>query len=244
MTRTGRLVLFATAAGALGAAVLLAVVQLPAFGHAWHPYRTMAVHAAVRHATANVVSSVNFDTRAFDTLGEECIFFASVVGVSVLLRPAQDEELEPQLTSGRVLPSTRLAGYVLLPVTVLLGLDLVAHGHLTPGGGFQGGVVVGTGIHFLYVAGRYRALRRLGPPRPFELGEAFGTGVYACLAVTGIVVAGAFLANMVPTGSFGHLLSAGTVPVLNGAVGIEVASGVVVLLSRFLQQVAVVRQSS
>lgn len=244
MSRRARLVLFAVAGAAVGAAVVVAELRLPGFGHSSHPYRTMAVRAAVRHATANVVSSVNFDTRAFDTFGEESIFLASVVGVSFLLRPAEDEQLRPGLRGGRVLPSTRLTGYVLLPVAVLLGLDLVAHGHLTPGGGFQGGVVVGTGLHFLYVAGRYRALRRVGSPHRFEWGEAVGTGAFACLGVAGILVSGAFLADVVPTGTLGQLLSGGTVPILNGAVGVEVASGVVVLLSRFLEQVAVVRRAS
>lgn len=243
MTIRVRTAVFAVGGGALAAALVLALLHAPAFGHAAHPYRTMAVHAAVRHHTANVVASVTFDSRGLDTLVEEAIFVASVVGVSFLLRPGEDEEMRPDVDGGRVLPSTTLVGYALLPVTVLLGVDLIAHGHLTPGGGFQGGVVAGTGIHLLYVAGRFRALRRLGPPHPFEWGEAVGTGAFAALAGATVLAAGAFLANVVPTGHLGHLLSGGTVPILNGAVGVEVASGTVVLVARFLEQVALVRRS-
>lgn len=244
MTTRARTVLFLVAAAGFGAALVLAVVHLPAFGRASHPYRTAAVRAAVRHHTANVVSSVNFDTRGLDTLGEESILLASVVGVSILLRPAEDEEQLELLSGGRVLPSTIVVGYAMLPVTVLIGLDLVSHGHLTPGGGFQGGVVAGTGIHLLYVAGRYRALRRWGAAQRFEWGEAIGAGAFACLAGAVVLAGGAFLADIIPTGSLGHLLSGGTVPVLNGAVGIEVASGTVVVVRRFLEQAAVVRRGT
>jgi multicomponent Na+:H+ antiporter subunit B len=235
MSRPLRLVVFAAGAGGTAALFLLAVLDMPPFGSRFHPYRNHSVPAALAHATANVVSSVNFDQRGMDTLAEESILFASVVVVATLLRKTDDEEWRKE-RRGRVLDSTLLMGWILLPYTLLLGFDVVAHGHLTPGGGFQGGVVLGTGIHLLYVAGRYDMLRRVRPIRPFEWGEAIGTGAFACLGVAGVLATGAFLANVVPHGTFGTLLSAGTVPILNGAVGVEVASGVVVLVSAFLDQ--------
>ena len=119
---------------------------------------------------------------------------------------------------------------------MLIGLDVVAHGHLTPGGGFQGGVIIGTGLHLLYVAGRYAALRRVAKVRLFELGEALGAAGFAVLGVAGVATGGAFLANLVATGHLGALFSGGTVPILNGLVGIEVASATMVLLSKFLDQ--------
>lgn len=229
--------------GAAGVAVmtLLAVFKLPAFGGSFHPYRNHAVAAAVRHATANVVSSVNFDQRGLDTFGEESILLASVMAVTVLLRPAKDESERRDPGSGRPLDSTIIGLLVFLPITLLIGLDVITHGHLTPGGGFQGGVVLGTGIHLLYVAGTYAMLERVRPVRPFEWGEAIGAGAFTCIGISGILVGAAFLQNVIPTGVFGTLFSAGTVPLLNGAVGIEVASGVVVLISKFLEQALTVR---
>lgn len=223
--------------GAAGTAVLLvlATLDMPPFGSRFHPYRNHAVPAAVAHATANVVSSVNFDQRGLDTLAEESILLASVLVVATLLRKTDDEEWRRR-TEGRVLDSTLLMGWILLPFTLLLGFDVIAHGGVTPGGGFQGGVVLGTAIHLLYVAARYDTLRRVRPLRPFEWGEAVGTAAFACLGVAGVLVTGAFLANVVPQGTFGTLLSAGTVPILNGAVGVEVTSGVVVVISAFLDQ--------
>ncbi len=242
MTRTTRLRLLAVAAagtfGVLGAALL----SLHAFGTRVHPYRDHAIAAAVHHATANAVASVNFDLRGFDTLGEEAIFLASVLAVSALLRPTSHETRRSAVASGRTLDASRLIGYVMLPFTLLLGFDVIAHGHLTPGGGFQGGVVLGTGVHLLYLSGSYQELDRARPLRLFEWGEALGAGAFAAVGLAAGAVGTAFLANVIPTGVFGTLFSAGTVPLLNGAVGIEIASGVVVLIARFLEQVVLVHE--
>lgn len=242
MNRSLRTVVFLAAAAVAAVAVAFAILVMPAFGGSAHPYRDHAVPDAVSEHTANVVASVNFDLRGLDTLGEETILLASVMGVVIILRPAEDETETQQLATGRPLDSTRLGGYVFLPIALVVGLDVIAQGHLTPGGGFQGGVVLGTGLHLLYVAGSYRTLEKVRPVDLFDLGEAVGAGAFVCLGIVAVMVSGAFLANFLPHGTIGHLLSAGTVPVLNGAVGIEVASGTMVLLAKFLEQAIRIKQ--
>jgi multicomponent Na+:H+ antiporter subunit B len=229
---------FLCAAGAVGVAVLLlaAFLRMPEVGGAVHVYRDLALPAGIGRMTPNLVSSVNFDLRALDTLGEETIVAAAVVGAISLLRPSEEERerLEPQ--QGYVMPAVKFAGYLMLPVTLLLGVDIVVHGHLTPGGGFQGGVVLATGWHLLYISGSYPALAKLRPLGWCEYADAAATGLYVIVGVAGIVAGGAFLANVLPLGEFGSLLSAGTVPVLSILVGVEVAAGLVVLLAQFLTQ--------
>jgi multicomponent Na+:H+ antiporter subunit B len=229
--------------GVAGVGVLLALafLRMPEFGATLHTYRDASVVAALRQVSPNAVSSVNFDQRALDTLGEEIILFGSVIGAATLLRLAKGERRRRSSTSDTALPSTRLLGYVLLPVALLLGLDVVAHGHLTPGGGFQGGVVLATGVHLSYVAGSYRALRRLRPLDWYEYAESVGVGAFVALGCAGMLAGSAFLANFLPHGAFGALFSAGTVPLLSIAVGIEVAAGIVVLLAQFLEQAHAVR---
>lgn len=236
MNRTLRSVLFLVAASGLGLLLWTVFREIPAFGQIRHVYRDLAVQAALSHSTANVVSSVNFDQRGFDTLGEESIFLASVTGVMILLRPdTQEREYRPP-ASGSVLEAVRLVGYLMLPVTLALGADTVAHGHLTPGGGFQGGVVLASGLHVLYVSGTYRALDRLRPVGELDIGEAIGAAAFAGLGIAGLAAGGAFLVNLLPKGALGNLFSAGTVPVLNVAVGFEIGCGMVVLLAQFLAQ--------
>lgn len=245
MTRSARTVLLLVAATGLAVLLGLAFAGMPRFGTTVHPYGARAIHAALRDRdTANVVSSVNFDQRALDTLGEEFILFASVIGALVLLRPGRDEtsgaermeHLADRAHHITQLDAVRLFGYLLLPVTILVGWYLVLHGAISPGGGFQGGIVLATGLHLLYLAGDYRALRVLRPIRPFDVGEAVAAGAFVLIGLAGTVAAASFLANFLPDGTLRSLNSAGTVPLLNTAVGIEVAAGLVLLLSRFFEQ--------
>jgi multicomponent Na+:H+ antiporter subunit B len=236
VSRGLRLLVFGVGAGCVAAMFATAFFRMPAFGGTVHLYRDLTVPTSVAHQTANVVSSVNFDQRGFDTLGEETILLTSVVGAIVLLRPSREEAELPPERAGRTMQATTLVGYLLLPVTLLVGFNTVLHGHLTPGGGFQGGVILATGLHLIYVAGDYPALDRLRPLNPLEFGEAVGAAAFGLLGIAGIVVAGAFLADILPNGTFGQLLSSGTVLVLNGAVGVEVGCGMVVLLAHFLRQ--------
>lgn len=238
MNRGGRLLAFFLGAVGVGTMMLLAFLDLPHFGSSFHPYRDRAVSAAVAHVTANVVSAVNFDQRGFDTLGEDTIFFGSVLGAAALLRQSKQERSR-RVEGGSVLDAVRLLGYLWLPVTLVVGVDVVAHGHLTPGGGFQGGVVLATGMHLLYVTGSYEALERLRPVALFEYGDATGIVAFAGLGFAALGIAGSFLYNVIPWGDasdFGQLVSAGTVAVLNAAVGLEVGAGVMVLLAHFLEQ--------
>lgn len=224
-----------------GAAVLavlyaLAVTKLPPFGTQWHPYRDLAVAAALRHAVPNVVTALTFDQRGIDTLGEEVILLGSVLGATALLRPRKDERQRRVADEGRQLTAVDLLAYVFRPITLLIGLDLLVHGHLTPGGGFQGGIVLATGLHLLYLAEGYAALERLRPLDWYQIVEGLSTAAFAGLAVAGIVGGTGVLANFLPSGRFQQLLSAGTVPLLNVVAGFAVGGGAVVLLAQFLTQ--------
>lgn len=241
MNRSARLVLFLLGAGVIAALFVAAVLKMPELGTSFHPYRDGALAATVAHQTANAVGSVTFDQRGIDTLGEETMFLGSVIGVATLLRPAKGEEERRVPDTGRLLGSTQLTGYVILPVTLVVGFDLIAHGHLTPGGGFQGGVVLGTGIHLLYIAGSFRAVEKIRPLAIHHALEATGGIAFAGIGIAGVAVSGAFLDNVLPQGRFGELFSAGTIPLLNGAVGLEITAGVVLMIGSFLDQEIVVR---
>lgn len=241
MSRSIRYGLFFVGAGLMAAFYVIGVLGMPSFGGLFHPYRDRAIQATAAHATANAISSINFDQRGFDTLGEETIFLASVVGAIALLRPSKEEQAERAADTGHVMASTRLGGYLLLPMTILVGIDVVAHGHITPGGGFQGGVVLATAIHLLYVAGRFRALEAAGSVALFEYGEAIGALAFSGLGLAALAMTGSYLTNVIPQGTLGQFVSAGTVEPFNLAVGIEVACGVMVLLRQFLAQTIVIQ---
>jgi multicomponent Na+:H+ antiporter subunit B len=233
------------------------LAHIPGSGSQRHPYGDRAVRAATaEQQTSIVISSVNFDQRGLDTLGEELVFFSAVLGATALLGrdrdEASDEASDESSDEGAdeneegdraPLEAVRLLGYLLVPVTVLVGLYVVAHGHLSPGGGFQGGIVLGTAVHLVYLAGSNRAIRRARPEALVETAEALGAGAFLTIGLAGLVVGGAFLANVIPKGTLPAMLSAGTVEPLNAGVGLEVAAGVALVLSKFLEQVFELRQA-
>jgi multicomponent Na+:H+ antiporter subunit B len=254
--RTQRLV-YLVAAAVLGAALLWGLGGLPPVGDYQGPYGDVvnAVAVAERHA-ANVVAAVTFDYRGVDTMVEEYILFAAVIGVAILLRAQRDEEereadgAEEDAGEGGgevngprrdTSATVRVTGVALVGLHVLLGLYVVAHGHITPGGGFQGGVVLATGALMVYLAGKYVTLRRVSPQVLTDAAEAAGAGGYVAVGLIGVMAGGQFLLNVLPLGETGTLLSAGTIPVINLLVGLEVAAGFVLLLSEFLEQTLLVR---
>jgi multicomponent Na+:H+ antiporter subunit B len=242
VTPRWRTALFLVAAAVAGVVLVVGYTGLPDFGayHGVYGRALQLIAVPQRHAT-DVVTAVNFDYRAFDTLGEEFILLASVTGLAILLRQhrgererAPDEADEPGFKD----TSDALAALSLLLVgpTLVLGAYIVTHGTLTPGGGFQGGVNLAAALLLVYAAGQLLALERVRPVDLVELAEAVGAAAYVLVAIGGLVFGVAAMANFLPLGTSGSLLSGGTIPVLNVAVGIEVAGAITIILTEFLDQ--------
>jgi multicomponent Na+:H+ antiporter subunit B len=236
--------------GAIGLAALLAwgFAGLPDFGVYRGPYGDILnrVVTEERHVS-EVVTAVVFDYRAFDTLGEEFILFASVVGVALLLRAEREEEEHEPHREARARgesPTTdaiRVAGLGMIGPTVLVGLAIAAHGHVTPGGGFQGGVILATASVLVFLSGEYLAFRRVNPITLFDVAEGSGAGGFVAVGLLGLLTGAAYLANVLPLGTAGDLASGGTIPLANMAVALAVAAGFVLILSEFLEQTLALR---
>ena len=242
-----RLGLFLAAGAGFAALLAWGVAGLPDFGVYNGPYGLVLDRTAVmaRHA-ANLPTAVNFDYRAIDTLGEEFILFAAAIGLAIILRARR--EGEERAPAGRVAEravaasdTTRVAGLGLVGATLLLGLYVVTHGHLTPGGGFQGGVVLAGALLLVYLTGGYLTVRRLSPWAFIETCEATGAGGFAALGVAGLIAGGAFFDNVLPFGHAGGFVVGGTIPLGNVIVGIEVGAGFAMVFSELLEQALVVR---
>ena len=240
---------FLAAAAVAGGLLLWGLTGLPDYGVYVGPYGDVLNQVAVAERKAtNVVASVTFDYRGIDTLGEEFILFAAVLGVAILLRTQRGEREQPpdEDAADRRAPGTsdavRVLGLVLVGPVVLFGVYVVTHGHLSPGGGFQGGVVLATAALLVFLSGEYVTLRRISPEVLLDVAEATGAAGYVAVGLLGVAAGVTFLANVLPLGQPGALLSAGTIPVINLAVGLEVAAGFVLLLSEFLEQTLVVRR--
>jgi multicomponent Na+:H+ antiporter subunit B len=223
--------------GGLGAFLAWGVSGLPPFGHFHGAYGLLlnAIAVPQRHTT-NVVTAIVFDYRAFDTLGEEFILFAAVVGVVILLRD-DDAGMTRKAQKDFVRSDAiRYFGLPMLGLVVLVGLWLAAFGLVTPGGGFQGGVAIASGIAVLYLTFGYRHWYRLADEQALDPLEGAGAGLYVSVGLAALIAGAPFLHNLLGPGQAGTLFSGGSMAILNWAVALEVAAANLLLYSEFLQR--------
>jgi multicomponent Na+:H+ antiporter subunit B len=248
VTRSARLIVFTVSAFGLILLYLWGASGLPPLGHYQGPYGDLINQVGVyeRHAT-DLVTAVNFDYRGFDTLGEEFIFFASVIGVLTLLRHQREESKQEDEAfarddqqPGRHAPepseALKVTTLALIGPLVVFGIYIVSHGQITPGGGFQGGVILATAPLLVYLAGDYKTFKKAAAHTLLEVGEAIGALGYAVIGLLGMIAGGVFLQNVLPLGTTGNVNSAGTIAVISATVGLEVAGGFVLLMHAFLEQ--------
>jgi multicomponent Na+:H+ antiporter subunit B len=249
MSRRARLLMFAVAGPGLAAVMLIGMHGMPRFGHYHGVYGLLInkIEVPERHAT-DLVTALNFDIRAFDTLGEEFLLFASVAGVALLLRRLRNERegtrargVEDHSFAGAS-AALQLVSLVLVPTLVALGCYIVIHGALTPGGGFQGGIVLAAGPLAILLAGRYFAMKRVAPQWMLEASEALGAAGYALIGLAGLILASVYMKNFLPLGTPAMLLSAGMMPINSIVVGLEVTGAFLVVWTEFLDQELIVQR--
>ncbi len=223
--------------------------NLPGLGRYPGPYGDVLNSVAVyeRHAT-DVVTAVNFDYRAFDTLGEESILFASVMGCALLLRKREDDFEDPPFDReyGRaVLPASdavRVCCLVLTLMLVAFGFDIVLHGQLTPGGGFQGGVILASVPLLVYLGSDYDKFQKITNHSLVEAVEGSGIALYVLIGFAAFLLGAPYLTNFLPLGNTGEVNSSGTILAISFFTGMEVTGGIVLLMMVFFKQALVFRK--
>lgn len=119
---------------------------------------------------------------------------------------------------------------LVIPITLVLGVYIILHGHLSPGGGFQGGVLLAGVIAIFFIAyGRDKVLNIFHLNR-LKISEDLGALAFVLVATLGVIYGAAFFGNVVWKGTLGKLFSSGTIFLMNFAVGYKVLAGIGVLL--------------
>ena len=107
---------------------------------------------------------------------------------------------------------------------LLYGIYIVSHGHVSPGGGFAGGVIIALSlIHLMLAYGKEEAFKRLSKAAA-SLFENIGAILFLTIAVLGFT-AGWFFFNFLPKGEPFKLFSAGIIPLCNIAISFKVGAG-------------------
>lgn len=204
------------------------------FGSLWIgfvPFTTLnetahyyAENTADEVGAQNIITAIIVTYRGLDTLGEVTVLFltAAIVGL-VLARSraveqdaySKPEELPP---AGELL---EIGTKLLVPLILLFGAYVFVNGHLTPGGGFQGGAIVASAILLMLLTDPLRRFSR----RLITVIESTMGLVYVVIGILGVALAGGFLDNRIlPLGEFGSLFSAGAIPVIYALVGLKVGA--------------------
>ena len=173
-------------------------------------------HGLQETGAANIVTSVVVTYRGFDTLGEVTILFIAAIGLRAVLVTENSTSREREEASAIVRTSSK----VLFPLIVMFGVYVIVHGHLTPGGGFQGGAVIASAFLLMYLAWPARDAKR----KRFSVVEGLAGLTFVAVGILGILFGAGFLANVLPLGTRNTLLSAGVIPIIYVVIGLKVGA--------------------
>lgn len=189
------------------------------------------IDVARQTGAINVVSAIYLNVRLLDTLLEVLVFAVAVLGVRYyLIARGRPEPLEAIPESSVI----RVAANVLLPLLLLIAVFVTVHGHLSPGGGFSGGVIAGSGLLLAALAvGTGSVAGRLGGRLLTRLEWGALLGIFA-LALVPIALGRPPLVDLLPAGIPGRLGSGGSILVYNGLIGLKVFIGSWVIARHFV----------
>ena len=221
-------------------AVMLSVVAfLPPFGSPGNPAVNEVVDRYVSKAieetgTVNAVSGLISAYRGFDTLGEAHVLFVAACSVIILLRvdsssrkkngarkwdaPGRDMDFEPN--RDLILQQT---AKILVPLAFIFGLYVILNGTTSPGGGFSGGALMGSGLILNSVAFGFHRTERFFSDEVYHIVKTVCLTIYALLMAYFIYMGANGLENHIWLGIPGNIISGGIILPINVAVGFEVA---------------------
>lgn len=219
--------------------LLATVSYLPEFGNPDNPNNNEVVErynakGLEETGATNAVAGMILDYRAFDTLGESHVLFIAAVCVMILLRldygkngkPTDVKRLEEEndrLYEPKNDKILQMAAKLLVPIIIMYGIYVVLNGHLSPGGGFSGGAIIGAGLILYVNAFGFKKASRIMNRKNYAVISVVPLLFYALAKGYSFYTGANHLESGIPKGTPGDILSAGLILPLNICVGIVVA---------------------
>jgi multicomponent Na+:H+ antiporter subunit B len=181
----------------------------------------------------NVITGILLTYRGFDTLGEVAVLFMVAAGLGLVLGDSTRRRDAVPAESGAIVPSTELVrngAAILFPLISIFAAYIIMNGHLSAGGGFQGGAIIASSVMLLLLANPEYLVDHdfLG------VTESLAGVLYVLTGIAGLIFAGGFLdSRMLPLGQFGAFFSAGAIPIISVLLGIKVGCELSVIIDRF-----------
>ena len=218
--------------------LLQTAAYLPPFGNPDNPANNEVSRRYIEQGmqetgAVNIVAGMILDYRAFDTLGESNVLFIAACSVLILLRISSEKhggdavaQLEAEADDRMYEPKNdlilqRIASF-LVPLILLFGVYIIMNGHISPGGGFSGGAVMGAGLILYLNAFGFRKTERFFTFKTFKTVSLCALSFYAVSKAYSFFTGANHLSSFISPGTPGRLFSAGLIPYLNIAVGLVV----------------------
>ncbi len=222
----------------LGVLLLRAAEDLPDWGD---PQSPASVHLSDYYleksfnetSVPNIVTAVLADYRGYDTMFETVVIFCA--GITVLLvlrrtRRSRDKVLKPRPDRPGADVILQTASRLLVPAMQIFALYVVAHGHHSPGGGFQGGVILGASMILLALSYDLGTVLKRFTERSVLILSAVGVLIYAGIGLVCLLLGRNFLAYAAWAEPLGLTeLAAHS----HGMLGVEVGVAITVLCIMF-----------
>ena len=213
--------------------MLYLVVNLPIAGTADRPVNNEVAKVYIENGirdtgAVNVVTGMILNYRAFDTFGETCVLFIATTCVMVLLMKEEekirsDKSMNDRLYEPKNDIILQKIAFVLVPIVFIFGIYVILNGHLSPGGGFSGGAMIGSGMILYAAAFGFDKMQKFFNEETYKVVKVGALSTY-CVVITYYLYMGANnLDNHIPLGVPGMIFSSGIILWLNIFVGIEVA---------------------
>lgn len=211
--------------------LVVTVSYLPPVGSPDNPAHNEVVEKYVEDGmqdtgAVNIVAGMILDYRAFDTFGESNVLFMATVVVMLLMRDdkrkkgADSADMKYEQRFDTILQQVT---FILFPLIMIFGIYVVVNGHLSPGGGFSGGAIMGAGLILFLNAFGIEKTRRFFTENTHKY-VCFAALSFYCLAKSYSFFTGAnHLESIISSGVPGKIISAGLILPLNICVGLVVA---------------------
>lgn len=213
---------------ALIAVLLQTVSNLPEFGSTSNPASNEVVQRYIEKGldetgAVNIVAGMILDYRAFDTLGESHVLFIAATCVMILLRADSKSKKKKIPSDTAADPILKAAATLLTPFVLIFGIYIVLNGHLSPGGGFSGGAIIGAGLILAANAFGFERTSRFFTRKTYSRISLVALLFYSAAKSYSFYTGANHIESLIPKGTPGAILSSGLILPLNICVGLVVA---------------------
>ncbi|MCR5233595.1 MAG: hypothetical protein K6E53_06750 [Lachnospiraceae bacterium] len=213
--------------------LMITVSWLPRFGNASNPANNEVIRRYIEKGqeetgAVNIVTGLILNYRGFDTMGETHVLFVAASCVMILLLIAEGEEKKSRYANDRQMEPKndiivqKVAGF-LVPVVFMFGIYVILNGHLSPGGGFSGGSVIGAGLIMYVSAFGFKKTERFFNEHVYKVAKISALCFYICCLSYYFYMGAHGYDNHIPLGTPGNIISSGLILFINIFVGTEVA---------------------